>query len=187
MIIYLDLDGVVVDFVSAALKLFDAEHLQKDWPPGEWDITNVLGVSATDFWSRVDARGELFWKNLQVYPWAGCLLNLIDDYEWYYATSPSRSHRSSSGKVLWMQEQHGTHFRRYVLGEHKHLLAKSDALLIDDNQKNVERFVENGGKSILFPRPWNRLHHIDEPMGYVKEMLVKLVGSDAGSATNGPR
>ena len=49
-------------------------------------------------------------------------------------------------------------------------------LLIDDNDTNVDRFRERGGRAILFPQPWNRNHSLAEDrMSYLEDELSQAV------------
>lgn len=41
-------------------------------------------------------------------------------------------------------------------------MAKSGAILIDDYDVNVSKFIQNGGRAILFPQPWNENRAITE-------------------------
>lgn len=178
--IFLDMDGVICDFVGSAARLHcrQADELVSEWPAGVFDICHVLGVSATQFWSRVDRAGEAFWTYLNDYPWTSQLIELVQGHDegFVISTSPSRSHHSSAGKVRWLQMKFGMPFRSYMLGEQKHLLAKPGAVLIDDNEASVLKFRDHGGEAILFPQPWNSLGRVDDPVGYVSDELNRLCG-----------
>lgn len=174
--ILLDMDGVIVDFVGAALRLHDqdVEATLATWPRGEWNVAKVLGVSTNVFWSKIDEAGEDWWATLPEYPWADELIAAVEESQrgWVFATSPSRFHGSASGKVRWMQKKFGSGFRGYMLGEHKNLFARREAILIDDNEEAVKRFRAEGGGAVLFPRPWNSLGVVQNPVEMVKELLV---------------
>lgn len=173
--IFLDMDGVVVDFAGSALRLhgYDVTKTLANWPTGEWDIAKVLGLSDAAFWSKIDDAGEDWWATLPKYPWADELIQLVSSLsqQWLFASCPSRFHGSSSGKVRWMQNEFGLHFRKYMLGEHKHLLANPDSLLIDDNEQSVTRFRSHCGRAILFPQPWNSLGAVDNPIELIRAQL----------------
>jgi hypothetical protein len=44
-----------------------------------------------------------------------------------------------------------------MFGSAKHLMAKPDVLLIDDLQKNVDKFIDAGGQAVCVPSNWNTL------------------------------
>ncbi len=60
----------------------------------------------------------------------------------------------------------------YVIGPHKHLLAKSGGILIDDSDTNCQKFRLSGGTPILFPQPWNEMRHlIDKRLKHTLQMV----------------
>ena len=63
--------------------------------------------------------------------------------------------------------------RQYAITPRKYLFARSDALLIDDLERNTQRFEQEGGHSILVPRPWNQLWGLD-PFEAVEAQLKKF-------------
>ena len=178
--IYLDMDGVIADFVDAAAQLWGkrAEHLI--WPQGEWSIHVPLGLeNVGEMWKKVDRAGVGFWSSLAPYPWRDKLWRLCESVaDTVICTSPSNRAESSAGKVCWLQNWKGQSFRSYILiPKRKYLLSFPGTVLIDDNEKNIEEFEMKGegGKGILFPRPWNRLHaEAGSPIKYVAKRLTKL-------------
>ena len=176
--IFVDLDGVLVDFISDALECNAATDLLNDWPPGKWSVSKILGITEAEFWSPINGRGHEFWANLRPYPWKDELVQLISslDPAWTVATAPSRDPSCPYGKTIWMQAHlpasGGAPFRRFSIGGRKHFLARSGRILIDDNDSNVEKFNRAGGVGILFPQPWNALHSIADSMAYVADQLA---------------
>lgn len=176
--IFVDMDGVLVDFSSAALRLHGAEEI--DWPPGEWDFAKVLGITRGEFWGKIDSLGSAFWANLEPYPWSEELLDLVaSTAPFSILTSPSLSPSCSKGKLLWlaqhMPRRNGRVFRDFLIGPSKHLVAKDSRVLIDDSDSNAEKFRAAGGEVILFPRLWNRQHHhAANPLDHVRHALEKL-------------
>lgn len=179
--IFLDMDGVLVDFVGGVLKLFGKEDLLETWPPGEYNLGAVLGLSLNKIWRKID-DAPCWWQGLESYAWASNLRDvcLYYDVPVTIATSPSRSPWSASGKVQWIQSFLGKRFRNYIITPDKSLLSRPGAVLIDDSDANCKAFdtVSNGGVAVTFPRPWNRLHDMTGPVAYVQTAL-RRIGADS--------
>lgn len=180
MRIFLDMDGVLCDFMWDALVANDRHPVKtlQDWPIGTFDVCEVIGVAPEEFWKRIDKRGHRFWSELAEYQWTRELVSLVAEFDpsWFVSTSPSQSPDSSSGKVEWLQIRFGKDFRRYMLGPSKELLAKPGAVLIDDREESVETFREHGGEAVLFPQPWNSLGAMADPVNHVRQQLELIRG-----------
>jgi len=159
MKILLDMDGVLVDFVSGAMSAHGISMKEYGLraKPGEWDLNEQVGMTEDQFWGPL--QGEWFWTGLKPYPWAKALYEaccVVGDVT--IATTPSRDPGCLSGKLKWLHEFFGVEFNDYMMGHEKSLMAKEGVLLIDDNDINCERFEDAGGDTILFPRTWNMLN-----------------------------
>ena len=174
MICFVDLDGVLVDFNKGVLRAFDCEDLE--WPAGVRDVHKVLGISKNQFWSRLN---EDFWANLPMMDDAREILSLVEAkfgrMNVCILSSPSMDPRCLSGKAKWLQKNLRSYLKSYLLGPSKYYCAHENSLLIDDAEKNVESYWANGGKAILMPRRWNRLHSISSP---VDELARRLKEED---------
>ena len=182
-VIFLDMDGVLVDFISGACRLHsrDPEEVIANWPRNVWDICQVLDIPENEFWFSIDRSGEGFWMSLEQTSWAGKLVHLVKELssEWYVVTAPSRSPSCSSGKVKWLQSFFGPTFHRFIFTRHKHLLANPNTILIDDNPENIDHFVEAGGQGILFPACHNSLYALAaDPIPHIQSHLGELYGKD---------
>lgn len=176
MKIYLDFDGVVVDFVKGAYLAHNRKHSEEivnnevkhfDWWIDQWNISNK------QFWSKIDNLGSKFWSNLEPYQWFDELINLCENFS--IATSPSHHSSATSGKIDSIQKLLGNKFRAYHITPEKWDLGAPGRILIDDLEDNCIKFEENGGFSILMPQPWNKNNHLlDDRMEYVKEQLTLL-------------
>jgi 5'(3')-deoxyribonucleotidase len=169
-LVLIDMDGVLVDFARPALAKFDRLDVYDNWPPGKYEIEDIIGIPQDEFWAVLDNEGPEFWAGLPALPWALQLCYLVRNKvgNFHIATSPSRAPASSMGKVYWLQKFFDPRFRRYMLGSHKYLMAKHGVVLIDDSDEKCKKFVEAGGSAILFPQPWNANHELvraDEPYG----------------------
>lgn len=154
-IIFLDMDGVCADFVGAALEACGHPELA---PIRCWDMSKQMGITVSEFWRRIDAKGIGFWEGLQEYHWFNNMYDsLCRQGEVYFVSAPSNSIHSFSGKAAWLKGRFSPHFNRLIFTQHKHLLAggPGERVLIDDNEKNCKSFREHGGRAILFPQTWN--------------------------------
>ena len=160
--IFVDMDGVLCDFVGEAMRLHGATYDEATWPRLEWAVEKVLDVTADQLWARIEREEVLggFWCQLQPYPWLVSLLDLVGafDFQFRIATSPSRSSRCPGQKAAWLYEHLGIGPDRYHMGSAKHFLAGPGRILIDDNDTNCAKWREHGGTAFLFPQPWNSAH-----------------------------
>ena len=163
MRIFLDMDGVMVDFVGSLLQFARRPELLADWQPrGCYDLTQVLGVSSHYIWDNAYSNVN-FWINMQPCPWMHQLLKECRRYgSITIASDPSLSPEAAAGKMQWMSNHLPAWTDRLVLTSHKHLLATPNSVLIDDSDKNIGQFRMAGGHGILFPQPWNSLYEIAE-------------------------
>lgn len=173
MIVYLDMDGVIADFVAAAAPLFGSdpdEVKNKVSQSGAWGIKQHLTppVSQEDFWKVVNDLGEPFWTEMPAFRWHLDLFDAcrrVSGGRTIICTAPSRSPASVSGKLRWMQKHHGVEFRDFIFIPRKELLAGPGAVLIDDRKRNVDRFIQAGGAALHFDSTWA------DPVGRVSTFL----------------
>lgn len=156
--VYVDLDGVLADFFGGVCDLIGVPAR----PPTTFDgLADAFGLSNNDLWAQIDRAGSRFWSELKPYGWNEELLGICQKIApdgVYIASSPSWHGSSAAGKIEWMTKHFaapGKHFREFMLGSHKHLLAHPRAILIDDNPDKIEAWSEAGGVGVLWPQPWN--------------------------------
>jgi len=176
-VIYLDMDGVMTNFVYAATAAFNSK-LAKDigldlpsvdydemltaWPKGEYDIAPRLDLDTNQLWELVARGGVAFWRHMRGYDgWRKFYASLteIPDTRVIICTSPGgRGYGATDcvkGKLLWLQDNLGYEFRDYIFTKHKEQLARPGATLIDDSDSNCDKFIKAGGSAWLLPRVWN--------------------------------
>lgn len=155
---FLDMDGVITDFVTAmcmahgrANPYIDAEA------PLSYHMEDIWGISAEEFWKPANTAD--FWLNIPPTPWKDRVLAMVyEDFgvkNVYILTSPSASPAATAGKVAWIQKNIPDLARQFFVGPKKEALAHPDAFLIDDHDENVGRFKRAGGDGSVFPQPWN--------------------------------
>lgn len=157
MRLFLDLDGVIVDFAQGCIDWYNLDCNVKDFT--KWSkIFKYFTGYEKDFWEGLTDK---FWVELKFTKEAKEILELLKDVKPCILTSPG--HTGAGGKQQWIRKNLPDYFKdgRYLIGPAKHYLATSDSLLIDDSQENCRKFEEAGGYSILIPRPWNDLRDND--------------------------
>lgn len=165
--VFWDLDGVLVNFHK---HIFD-DYGIKSWPRGVWSISEVLGISESLYWERIEEDYPNFWENLEPTEEFDKLVSIMDKFDSYIATTPTRDPLSCSGKVQWIYDFLPSKYsRRYFLTHHKGLLAAPGRVLVDDGQHNCDIFNSFGGHSFLYPRPWNFSElSIDDLESFIRE------------------
>ena len=121
-ILYIDVDGVLVDFQSGIARLSDAELLEY----GD-DLDDVPGIFALmdPMPGAVDAFQELS--------------QLFDTY--LLSTAPWKNPSAWSDKVIWVQQHLGAAgYKRLILTHHKDL-NRGDFLIDDRTRHGADRFA----------------------------------------------
>lgn len=155
MIIFIDMDGVLCDFVSAAFKVHGRTYCESSFPRYVYELEGILKVTTETFWEKIHEHGEDFWVNLEPYPWCHELVTWMQKLgDVVIATSPSRCHTSYAGKRRWLVNNGLGHLPS-MFGAHKHLMAAPGRVLIDDAEHNLKAWAQRGGIDVRFPQPWN--------------------------------
>jgi FMN phosphatase YigB (HAD superfamily) len=174
MIIFLDMDEVLVDFTGGAAKVFGLTVKEMGEKFGSW-------CSGDDFWLRIRDYGERrFWEELEPLPWIAELLSFVRafDERWMIVSAAKAKGRDGScysayvGKLRWIQKWFPPEFDRFEIVSNKYLLAREGRLLIDDSKDNCDMFRKMGGEAILFPSRFNEAYmHYSDPLGYLEDQI----------------
>lgn len=176
--VFVDMDGVLSDFHKGVHNTFKKPYIYgpslqrydfwEDWDP----ITTRDDVnSICDF---------NFWRNLE---WMHDGIEIIQAItskfktnQIYLLTTPMPNLESASGKMMWINNNLPIYLKRTIITQApKSLLAKSDTLLIDDKDQNIDEFIKAGGRGLLVPRPWNRNYSwAHQSVDVVKTFLENL-------------
>lgn len=175
--IFLDMDGVMADFVGGVIDLLKLDHFKalNEWPRGEYSMETALGITTDRLWNLINRNGSEWWAHLDPFEWNKHLLSMVIECRAAPSilTSPGDCAYAYTGKRLWA-EKHLSGFPLHLTSQ-KHLLAKPSSLLIDDSDRNCEQFREDGGHAIVFPQPWNSQHgETFRRMAYIREQLQEF-------------
>ena len=157
--IFLDLDGVIRAWDSAVIELYDLNISQKDvstWGALEERASNLHGISKKDFW---EGQNQYFWEGLEFTDEAEGVLALLDKTKLDVVLLTSPTMNNAGWSQSWIRKHLPTYFysQKYLIGPCKYVCANLESLLIDDAEKNIFPWVQNGGVGFLFPRPWNQM------------------------------
>lgn len=155
-----DFDGCIVNFARAAY----AEHGRlgeyiEGQTPTKWTFYEDWGLDLDEFWAPIHRAGAQFWANLELTSAGFCMIQVLKSKqfgEFLIATHPSKHPSSFSGKASSLFKHFGEDFSHYSLTGCKEIIGRPGWVLIDDYEKNCDRFIEQGGDAILFPAAWNK-------------------------------
>lgn len=160
--IFLDMDGVLCDFEKGYTNLYNIKFASGEremWTGPLVAFKRQTGRSAAAFWGGM---GEDFWANLDKTPECDQILEMVEEFSPVIISAPPLGNVDStahavSGKVRWIRKHLPSYFftGRFFIGFAKHHCASGDSVLIDDRQDNCIKWEEEGGQTVLVPRPWN--------------------------------
>lgn len=175
MKLLIDMDGVLVNFMKGIIDYYDLPF--DPYPcPGSEEFYPYLGMSKTRFWKGL---GEEFWATLEWMSDGEKILHLAEEQFGHknicVLSSPSAHSSCLAGKFRWIQKHMPDYRRQYLIGPAKHFCAGNGTILLDDLDRNVDKFRKCGGKAILVPRPWNSAYErADQAVEIVREELAKV-------------
>lgn len=160
MKLYLDMDGVLADFMVGVCGWLGVRN---PYQPaaiagalGNWDTPELLGMEEEEFFEpclKFD-----FWANLPRTREAGDIMELTADFGPTILSTPSGDFVScKGGKERWLDKHFGEYDIDLITTTNKAMYAKCN-VLIDDNERNCKEWMANGGRAFLVPRPWNYRH-----------------------------
>lgn len=161
MLVFVDLDGVLADFVGGVCRKFGKpDPYTRPEAQGEWGIEKLLGIEPAAFWEPL---GEEFWANLSpTHDWHSILSAAVaaagDPANVALLTSPCETPGCLEGKKAWIANWLPEYRRSTIFCSRKDLIAGPGKVLIDDSDANVRAWEGAGGTAVLVPRHWNAWH-----------------------------
>ena len=136
-IVYLDMDGVLTDFEKAFIGIDGST-------PRE---TEKHGDDA--FWDHVKKGGLDFWSKMPWMKGGKELWNYVKKSNVEILSAPARAiPESNRGKEIWIKRELGHIKLNLKRAREKHEFASPNAILIDDNKDNIDKWNTAGGKGI---------------------------------------
>ncbi len=153
----------VLNAVGCDIDSSDYANFPREFGYSAHEAANfLLGTRVYDSKSLWNSLSQHVWATVPVSDFCHQLIekcrSLVGEKNVFIATSPISTTQCMAGKLEWIQTFCPSWLhRQFFVTPHKHLLAKPDALLIDDYERNIGLFRAHGGNAIMVPRPWNLL------------------------------
>jgi DNA-directed RNA polymerase subunit RPC12/RpoP len=135
--IYVDMDGVLVDFDGGYEKLTGITTREADKKGPEF------------FWKPISKAGAKWWITLKWMPDGKQLWDYVKKYNPELLSAPSREEASRMGKRVWVKRELPGVKLILRSADKKQEFASSNSILIDDREKNIEQWRNAGGVGIL--------------------------------------
>lgn len=170
---FIDLDGVLVDFIEGA---FERHNITIEWADIRWDFVKQAGIHESDFWSVL---GTGFWAGLkptrEFHGIIGAAEHKFGQENIFLCSSPCATPGCIVGKALWVDNYLPKYSRRLILTNRKEVFSGAGRVLIDDADHNIDGWVKSGGVGILVPRPWNATQNVSRNVSFeVMEAISRL-------------
>lgn len=170
-VLYLDMDGVLADFDTAAtargvINVESYIHLEKEhWSDDQIEHDKQLRVCMNDddFWASIPP----FKNVVQFYD---AILRL-SPYKVKILTALPKNHARAQPvaviKKVWLWKNLHVHPHDVItcLRSEKKKYADATSLLIDDNSGNCAEFIAAGGKAILHTKMFNTIQEVRKLYG----------------------
>lgn len=175
MVIFIDLDGVMTDFVQGFHKALGLEYNPENYPYtlGKYDIfdqiANVHNIDHAIF-ERI-LNDQDFWKGLPKTKEADEILSICEKFSQnivFFTNISYNMENAIIGKYLWIKNNYPKYINNILIGSvNKNILSFPGSILLDDCDENINNFNALYGIGILIPRKWNS--------GYQKEKFLTQI------------
>jgi len=169
-IFYVDMDGVLTDFVTAACSVHKRENPFFDDGYTPYNLQDAFGMTERDFWAPINNVD--FWANLA--PTSECfeIIRCLSDFEICLITNPSHRGPVLEGKERWIAHHLPQLSGNVLFGAPKYFCAGPHKIIIEDDPVQIARFQNYGGRGILINRPWNIGRHSHDTMAHFHRSLT---------------
>lgn len=157
--IFLDMDGVIVDFMEAVYKLYNLKDFR------EWE---KLGPEK---YSKINKMGEKWWSQMNWTRDGKKLWNYLknEDVTILSATPRDSISRpiSLEGKKNWLSKNIGSSYSSkalLVIAVEKQNYASPNHILIDDSDRNIRQWKSKGGIGILHKNTNDTIKQLEKVM-----------------------
>lgn len=148
--VYVDMDGVLTDFAKSLCKLLDIPL----------DRNFTFKNNDTKVWKKIDDAGEEFWADMDWMPKSKEFWDSLSTHNPIILSAPSNHKSSIYGKKTWINKNLGS--VPFILDDEKEKYASPNSILIDDREKNITKWIKEGGIGILHTSNKKTLKELEE-------------------------
>lgn len=175
----IDLDDVVLDFTGglreSVLKEYDVML-----PPeafDKWEIGEILNpIIGINWWKWLRER-EWLWAQFPAVNGAVGGLNALRRAGFYLECVTSKPEWAEHNTWKWLGKWRPPFNRVTIVGPMDRKVEFTDAyLLVDDKVENIEQFLHDGRKGILFDRHYNRESSLERALHW-REVVERILSA----------
>lgn len=160
--IWLDMDGVLFNYLKAALHTLNNSEFPIDSITSH-EYLSILKITKEEEHSLIDAAGPEFWENLELLPKAEELINAVHNTNIPYGilTNPGSFTYATEGKCRAIRKLSKINKGiPIIFAKEKHHHVRPGELLIDDYADNCLKLTP-GAYHICPTRPWNNIQGLN--------------------------
>lgn len=169
--LYVDMDGVITDFISSADKVARENGYSRKWaeladrnPNFAWKLINEKG---SEFWKNLDweRNGKKLWSYIEKYNPI-----ILSAYPWDIKDVSVKT-EAIIGKKEWINKNIGLDYANTAIicaRDEKQMFANEGSILIDDMKENIKEWTSAGGAGILHKSYRKTIRDLE---GYYNEIL----------------
>ena len=136
--IYTDCDQVLTNFSKKFEKLGHGT-------PEEFEEKN----SQEAMWFLINSKTDHFWRDIEWMPDGKKFWNFIKDYNPTILSRSAPVKNSKEDKTEWLKKEIGKDVP-IIITSKKEKYANENSILIDDMQKNIDKWEDSGGIGLLY-------------------------------------
>jgi 5'(3')-deoxyribonucleotidase len=178
--VLVDVDGVLADFLTPALKIIE-RLTGRAYRPEEilrWDLFETIGKEwEQPFLALCNEPG--FAASCPVLPGAQEGLRALQEVATVYIVTSPLNHNPTwtHERELWLHDHFGIHHKQIVHTSAKYLCLGD--VIIDDRPKNITDWEAEhpDGLGLLWDAPWNRLDDVRFRARSWEEVVTRIAGT----------
>lgn len=184
MEIFLDMDGVVANFLAGSMftdefhELFSASEVTED-EILDYNFYELAGIECEEWESWLYKSDEAFWADLPRTDDALDIVDLVSKFGRWNFLSHAVNTSAKIGKHSFIKNKLGRSSKNLICvdkaAQKANFATGPESILIDDLPANVEAWVAAGGTGILWGKPYNKNQNRGYPVANSVDELDEIL------------